>query len=355
MLRAPLVGKAPFTDNMRLGSRMDRRAFLAAAAACSAVSASTAQLARAQAPRRFGEALAYSAQRNGAAVIVVRHGVVLGEDYPGANADMRHPIGTATRVFTPVLAASLAEERLLNLDEPVAATLGDWGAHPVKSTISIRVLLSGASGIAFGRARDRSLAAAIALEPVDQPGQRFHDDPAPYVLFTEIARRKLEARGREPDPARWLTTRTLLPIGCVPIGWARGGDGAPRFDDGAAVSARGFAAVGELIRRDGVWRAQQLAHAGVIGEALRGSFAEARAGFGLWLAAPGRGDDPTESDLWRGRSPAPATLAMASGQGGQRLYISPTEGLVVVRQARSMSASNQWSDAQFLSLIYRDL
>ncbi|HYD88250.1 MAG TPA: serine hydrolase [Vitreimonas sp.] len=335
---------------------MDRRAFLAAAAACSAVSASTAQLARAQAPRRFGDAIGYSAQRNGASFMVVRHGVVLAEDYPGGHADARYPIGHGTRAFVTLLAASLAEDRLLDLDEPVAATLGDWGAHPVKSTISVRMLLSGASGVAFGRARDRSLAAAIALEPSDQPGRRFHDDPASYVLFTEIARRKLEARGREPDPARWLTTRTLLPIGCVPIGWARGNDGAPRFDDGAAVSARGWAAAGELIRREGVWRAQQLADEEVIREALRGSFAEPRAGFGLWLAAPGRGrDDPTESDLWRGRSPAPATLAMAAGQGGQRLYISPTEGLVIVRLARSMSASNQWSDAQFLSLVYRDL
>ncbi|MBC7767466.1 MAG: serine hydrolase, partial [Phycisphaerales bacterium] len=136
---------------------MDRRAFLAAAAACSVVSASTAQIARAQPMRRFGEAAAYSAQRNGASFMVVRHGVVLGEDYPGGgNPDMRYPIGAGTRLFAALLAASLAEDRLLTLDEPVALTLGDWGAHPLKSTISLRALLSGASGIAFGRARDRS-------------------------------------------------------------------------------------------------------------------------------------------------------------------------------------------------------
>lgn len=335
---------------------MDRRAFLSAAAACSVVSASSAQIARAQQPRRFGEAMIYSTQRGGASFMVVRHGIVLGEDYPGGNADARYPIGAGTKMFTALLAASLAEDRLLRLDEPVAATLGDWGAHPIKSTISIRVLLSGASGIAFGRERERSLAAALALEPAHPPGDQFLDDAAPYILFTEIARRKLQASGREPDPARWLTTRTLLPIGCVPIGWARGSDGAPRFDEGAAVSASGWAAAGELIRRDGVWRAQQLVDDDVVREAMRGSFAEARAGFGLWLASPGRTrDDPTDSDLWRARSPAPTSLAMAAGQGGQRLYVSPTEGLVIVRQSRGGNASNQWSDAQFLTLVYRDL
>ena len=176
------------------------------------------------------------------------------------------------------------------------------------------------------------------------------------VLFAEIARRKLSARGREPDPARYLTTRTLLPIGCVPIGWARASDGLARFDDGAAVSARGWAQAGELIRRQGVWRAQQLASANALGEAMRGSFAEPRAGFGLWLAGRGRGRDnfQIDTDLWRTSSPAPMDFAMAAGQGGQRLYIAPTEGVVVVRQARTLTSSS-WSDAQFLSLLWRDL
>lgn len=336
---------------------MNRRAFLSATAACSIVSASSAQLARAQPAGRFAEAVTYSAQRNGAAVLISRHGIVLREDYPGGNPDFRLPIGAGTRMFAPILAASLVEDRLMSLDEPVALTLGDWGAHPVKSTISVRSLLSGASGITFGRSRDRSLEAALALEPVEPPGMRFHADEAAYVLFAEIARRKLLTAGSEPDPARWLTTRTLLPIGCVPIGWARGADGAPRFDDGAAVSARGWALAGELLRREGVWRAQQLIDDNTVREAMRGSFAEARAGFGVWLAAPGRTreDVEIESDLWRGRSPAPPTLAMAAGRAGQRLYVSPTEGLVIARLSRNSEGAGQWSDAQFLSLIYRDL
>jgi CubicO group peptidase (beta-lactamase class C family) len=334
---------------------MDRRAFLSATAASSLVTAS-GQGARAQTRRRFAEAEAYSAERNGAAFLVARHGVVLAESYPGG-ADTRYPIGEGTRVFATLLAATLVEDDLMSLDEPVALTLGDWGAHPLKSAISIRVLLSGASGIAFGRNSDRSLAAAIALEPTDPPGVRFQNDPAPYVLLTEIARRKLLTAGGEVDPAYYLTGATLQAIGCVPMGWARGTDGVPRFDDGAVVSARGWAQAGELIRREGVWRAQQLASANVLREAVRGSFAESRAGLGLWLAAPARTRDElgVDSDLWRGRSPAPPTLAMAAGEGGQRLYVSPLEGLVIVRQSQPTTRASDWSDAQFLSLVYRDL
>jgi CubicO group peptidase (beta-lactamase class C family) len=148
-----------------------------------------------------------------------------------------------------------------------------------------------------------------------------------------------------------------MPIGCNPVGWARGGDGTPRFDDGAAVSASGWAQAGELIRRAGIWRAQQLADDNALREAVRGSVAESRAGFGLWLAVPSRAPDPDglSSDLWRAQSPAPIDLAMAAGSGGQRLYIAPSEGLVIVRQARSLDPAPNWSDAQFLSLVWRDL
>ncbi len=335
---------------------MDRRAFLAAAAACSVVSASTAPTARAQPTGRFAAAARYSAERNGASFLVVRHGVVLAEDYPGGPADARWPVGAGTRAFAPLLAASMVEDRLLSLDDPVAMTIGDWGAHPYKSTISVRALLNGTSGIGFGRSGSRDLAAAIAAEPQDPPGVRFIDDEAAYLVFVELARRKLTESNREPDAARYLTMRTLAPIGCVPIGWARGQDGAPRFDTGAAVSARGWAQAGELIRRAGVWRARQLADDGALREAVRGSFAEARAGFGLWLAAAGRNREPlsVDSDLWRASSPAPMDLAMAAGAGGQRLYLSPTQGLIAVRQARSDDDAG-WSDAQFLSLLWRDL
>jgi CubicO group peptidase (beta-lactamase class C family) len=313
-------------------------------------------MAQAQSPQRFATAASYCAQRDGATFMVVRHGVVLAESYTSGNAETRWPIGMGTRTFMPLLAASMVEDRLLTLDEPVAATFTDWAADPVKSTISIRVLISGASGISFDRDGPHDLAAAMMLQPRQTPGSQFSDDAAPYLLFAELAHRKLTARGREPDPARYLTTRTLLPIGCVPIGWARSSDGLVRLDDGAAVSARGWAQAGELIRRQGVWRAQQLASSNALGEALRGSFAEARAGFGLWLAGRGSGRDnfQIDTDLWRASSPAPMDFAMAAGQGGQRLYIAPTEGLVIVRQARSLTSSS-WSDAQFLSLIWRDL
>ncbi|GAN00280.1 beta-lactamase [alpha proteobacterium U9-1i] len=332
---------------------MHRRALLAAAASSLAPTLACAQAT----PGRFAAAADYSAQRAGVSMLVARNGVVLAEYYTERDEDWRWQIGAGTRPFAALLMATMVEERLASLDEPVAMTLGDWGAHPIKSTINIRGLLNGTSGLAFRRGDDQNLATAILLEPTETPGQSFGADAAAYLLLGEIARRKLEARGRGSDPALYLMERTLAPIGCVPVGWARGDDGAARFDTGAAVSARGWAQVGELIRREGVYRAQQLADDNALREATQGSFAEARAGFGLWIAAPGRGRGqlPVDSDLWRASSPAPMDLAMAAGEGGQRLYIVRSENLVIVRQSRLQEGNGGWSDAAFLSLIWRDL
>jgi CubicO group peptidase (beta-lactamase class C family) len=336
---------------------MNRRALLLAAAACGAVTASSQRMARAQAQQRFGAAARYSAASGGAALIVVRNGVVLGEDYPNGAPDTRWPIGAATRAFAPLLAATMVEDALMSLDEPVALTIGEWGADPVRSGITVRGLLNGTSGIAFPSLGARDAATALALAPVATPGARFIDDAAPYAILAEIARRKLLAQGGETDPARYLTARTLAPIGCAPIAWTRDAAGAAHFEDGVFVCARGWAAAGELIRRGGVWRAAQLADQYALGDALRGSFAEPRAGFGFWLAVPagGRPAPPVNSDLWRAASPAPVDLAMAAGDAGQRLYIVPSHALVIVRQTHSDAAAAPWSDAQFLSLIWSDL
>lgn len=334
---------------------MDRRTFFLTAGACSLVTASSATRAGAQGSPRFSAASRFSAERGGAALIIVRNGVVLAEDYASGDAGIRWPLGAGTRGFAALLAAQLVRDRLLALDEPAALTLGEWGADALKSMITARTLLNGTSGLAFARGGAQDLATALALTPADQVGARFIDDAAPYVIFTELARRKLSAAGVDPDPAMYLSARALAAIGCTPIGWERRADGAARFDTGAFVTLRGWAAVGEFIRRGGVWRAEQLADTYALGDALRGSPAEPRAGFGFWLAAPARGPISCNSDLWRVQSPAPVDLAMAAGEGGQRLYIVPSRDLVVARLTAADAPAPLWSDAQFLSALWSDL
>lgn len=332
---------------------MRRRTFLAASGAALL----SAAPAWAQAGRAFSAARAYSAARSPSALIIARHGIVLAESYVGARTETLWDLGLAGHVFTPILAAAMVADRSLNLNEPVAMTLGDWGAHPTKRNISIRMLLNGSSGIAAPGRDDLTLDEAVALEPVAEPGRRFIDDRAPYVLFGEIARRKLAARGRALDIAAFLKSRVLDDIGCAPMTWGRTREGAPMLDDGMQTSLRAWAQAGELLRRDGIYRARELLSRQAILETRQGSFAEPRAGIGLWLmGAAGRGASAPEmrapSDLWRTNPTPPADLVMTAGAQGQRMYVAPSLGLVV---ARAGQGGERWSDAAFLGAVLDDI
>lgn len=325
---------------------MNRRALLAAAA--------FAPLAHAQSSTPFfPSATAYSDAHGGVALVIRRNGVTLVERLASPDAQAApYPLGLATRALAPLLAASLVDDRLMNLDEPVALTLGDWGADPRKSLVTIRFLLNGTSGVTSGE-RNLDLPDLIALAPAAGPSERFEDDAAGYRLFVEIARRKLLATGRGEDPAAYLIDRTLAPIGARFTRFARDRGGAPRFDNGAAIDARGWAAVGELITRDGLFRGRHIVSAEALRAARTGSFIEGRRGIGFWLAGgPPRPFEAAGSDLWTLGAHAPQDLMMAAGREGQRLYLVPSRNLVIARLASG--PARDWSDAQFLARVFAE-
>ena len=335
---------------------MKRRTFLTAATAALLTPAAPA-LGQISGDEVFSAAARYSAEHGGVAFLVVRNGVVLAEAYAdGVREAERWPIGAGTKILAPLLAASMVRDRALNLNEPVAMTFGEWGADPVKQLITVRQLLCGTSGLGFAPGAPTTLEGAMALQPQAAPGTRFIDSAAPYLLFAEIARRKLVTAGRGQDPARYLTERTLSAIGALPIGWTRDSSGAARFDNGAHLSARSWALVGELIRREGFWRATTLVDRDTLRAARASEAPEPRAGMGLWISAHsgGSGDLSVDSDLWQMRPQAPEDLVMAAGEGAQRLYLVPSEQLVAVRLSRG-EPSPSWSDARFLALLSSEL
>ncbi|MGE3250856.1 MAG: serine hydrolase [Hyphomonadaceae bacterium] len=321
---------------------MDRRSFLAGGAAAAALSsAEAAAQANALAP-----AAAYSAQRAGDALVILRNGITLIEDFPNGGPNTPHPIGAATASFVPALAAALVADRLLTLDELAAVTLGDWALHPRKSRITIRMLLDRTCGIS-GERRAMSDYEACALEPVAEPGERFINDPAPTQIFAEVARRKLAGAGGASDAGNYLTLRVLSPVGCAPVNWRRENNEI-RLTEGASLTARAWARWGELMRRVGVWRASQIVDGPALRDACRGSWVQPRYGFGVWLAWPAQRTPTFEgSDLWSSPD-VPQDLVMAASDQGDRLFILPTQRMVIARQA---SRAAGWSDAAFLSAI----
>lgn len=299
---------------------------------------------------RFAAAVAYSARRGGVGFLVMRHGVILAEDYPnGGDFRATVPLGDVSQIFAPILAASLVRDRRLTLDEPAALALPEWSADPAKPAITIRQLLQQTSGLAPSAAEQTATADALARPVVADPGTVFRPDAGDIRIFAEIARRRLVEAGAPDDLSLYLQMRTLNDVGAAPIGWSRLADGGIDFATGASCPLRALAMVGEFVRRRGMWQASFRVNPQAIDAATVGSMAsQGRRGM-VWQradGAPPAAGEVVTSDLW-GDSQAPPDTLFAANPSGLRVMIVPSRAVVVVRAG----GAQDWSDATFLKSV----
>jgi len=288
----------------------------------------------------------YSAEHSGDAVLVYQRDTLVLEQYQnGYDGRSPHPLASGTKAFSCVLAALGQADRLLTLDEPVARTLTEFAADSLMRRITIRQLLDLTSGLEPDPT-GRSLTLA------SRPGQRFAYGGTSFAVFGEVMSRKL----KDEDIVAYLTRRVLAPLG-VEIGdWERDGAGRPGLASGAALTARAWGQFGLLLLDHGRWHGRQLIPRDALDQCGRGSEANPGYGLGLWLnpRAPTRPPPPGvdragPSDHLIQAPDLPHDLLLAAGAAGQRLYILPAAGLVVVRFGHNTGPD--YRDDVFLRLL----
>ncbi len=304
-----------------------------------------------------------SEQHGGLALLVRKGGTIVFERYaPGFGPDKPAPLEAGTRSFWGLAAMAAVEDGLIALDEPLADALDEWRGAPLKERIRVRELLELSSGLdpsgrklAKSTTHDRFLVAleARALEPA---GERFRNGPVPYYVFGAYLERKLAARGE--DALAYLERRLLDPIGLEVATWGRDEAGHPLMAEGAYLTAREWSKLGELVLARGKAGERQVIQAELLAQCFRPS--ATNPGFGLtwWLlpslagaqgsdAAPLAEEEPPASG-GESLDGLPADLVYAAGHGRQRLYVSPSLGLVVVRLGLP---SGKWSEVGWLRLL----
>ncbi len=341
---------------------LDRRLFLGGAATAAAGLAWAPS--RALAADRFRAAAEYSASKNGISMLVMRGGRILFEDYPnGGAADRPHELASGTKSFCGIMAAAAVQDRLLRLDELAVETLPEWRTAPRKSRITIRQILALTSGLHTRRARGDllSYADSIGLEAVAEPGTRFAYGGDPFQLFGAILHRKL---GEKEDPVAYLKRRVLDPAGIAFGSWRRGPDGLSRLGSGARLTARDWALFGDLVRAGGSAGGRELVDHAALEAGFQGSAANPAYGLGWWLNRPMPDEQRNAipqllraTDVRPEIAAFPKDLVLAAGAGKQRLYISRSEELVVVRQADRIRDAMErldpggFSDSEFWTLL----
>ena len=301
-------------------------------------------------------AAAYSRAHRGAALLVVQNGRTLLEEYPdGQGAGALRKIYSGTKAFWNLAALAAAQDGALNLDEPVANTIVAWRTDARKSRVTIRQLLDFSAGLepAFFIQNTQALnrdAVAVSRPLLAEPGTVFMYGPSSLQVFYEVF--KLKLRGE--SPTHFLERRVLRPLGLGPQRYLPGRAGNPLLATGFALTARQWAKLGQLVLNGG----SPVISSAALAQCWRGSAANPAFAFGWWnnRAAPNGYELDFERALdrphtnWNGAClcrDAPSDLVACIGSLGQRLYVSASLELIVVRQANGGS----FSDAQFLRLL----
>lgn len=301
-------------------------------------------------------AIAFSEANKGVSLLVLENGRVLCASSGTSDA---HELWSGTKSLVGLMAAAAVQDGLLTLDERAAETIEEWRDDPRKGAITLHQLLSMTSGHPSAVGRPESYAASLQVALNAAPGSRFQYGPTPLQIFGEIMRRKLEAAEQDSDPRRYLEQRILTPIGVTIARWRDGPDGEPLMPQGAAMSAEQWAKVGEFVRAGGKQDDRPLVDPDAFAALFRGSRVNPAYGLTWWLpnATPARDPVTSSTDITDPEANLPKDMVVAAGAGDQRLYIIPSRGLTIVRQARlDLNAllageKSKWSDQHFLSLI----
>jgi CubicO group peptidase (beta-lactamase class C family) len=186
---------------------------------------------------------------------------------------------------------------------------------------------------------------------ISRPDQRFQYGPSHLTVFGEVLRRKLAAAGRDTDPTLYLEEHILKPLGVESVRWDRDAAGNADLSGGAHLSARQWARFGRLLRDDGIWKKRRLLGPEALSTLREGT--KQNPGFGLSIWTNPRVKQDGTRAPWIVERPSfypegLPDLLVASGKGGQRLYVIPSLDLVVVRFA---SRSHGFRDAELLEHI----
>lgn len=302
----------------------------------------------------------YSAARRGVSVLVIKDGETVCEGYAGQGGpDRGWELWSGTKSFNGLIAAAAVQDRLLSLDEKVADTLPEWRADPLKSQITLRQLLSLSSGLegTVGRAPDYER--AIAAPVTAPPGTRFQYGAEPFQVFGAVMNRKLAAAHTgDADVLVYLKRRILDPIGVRWSGWRRTPGGDVMMPQGASFTAREWARFGEFVRGGGRVDGRPIVDPAAFRDLFIGTTANPAYGISWWLPrAGGKGPRTASIDFAEHAAELPADMVIAAGAGDQRLYVVPSCGLTVVRQAAfglgmvRGRGGPRWSDYDFLQPV----
>ena len=330
----------------------------------------------------FAAAYTYSLGKNGQALLIQKNGGLVFAQYrPDQPWNVPHPLNSGTKSFSCALAGFAKQDypSTLTLDQTMKSKVTDWNRNASIALLDLLTLQSGLNGNPAYTPQVETLDSyhlAVNEDHPYNPGEAFQYDPLSFqnfALFFQLGTggtySNVDPDDPDPthpagqvngglDPVDYLQTKLFskFAINSTDYVWARDAKGHPQMAGGASFMARDWMKYGQFMLQKGTWHGERLLSDYSVRYCVGNSFGysplgpgyinQSFLGYGIsfWLnanlgtsynpsvdelpAAPARdlANDPTRL------VPVMSTdLFMAAGASFQRLYVVPSEDLVIVR------------------------
>ncbi len=275
--------------------------------------------------------------RNTKSFMILKSGKIVVEWYfDDFTADKFWYWASAGKTLTAFLIGQAQDEGLLNINDRTSDYLGSgWTSAPQdkENLITIRHQLTMTTGLDDGNSSN-TCTLDSCLHYLADAGERWAYHNAPYTLLLDVLE-KVSHMSKN----RTIQTHLLSRIGMNGL-WIKVGD-----NQIFTSTTRSMARFGLLVQNRGVWDADTLLHDWEYFNAMTHSSQMLNKSYGYlwWLNGQGSYMLPGSQLVFHDDliPSAPDDLIAALGKNDQRLYISNSLGLTVVRLGDAAAQSNQ--------------
>lgn len=277
------------------------------------------------------EVYTYLQQKNTRAFIILKNGKIAAEKYFGNfSADSNWYWASAGKTMTALLVGIAQEQGILNINNRTSQYLGaGWTSLPLakENLITVKHQLSMTTGLDDGVA-DNDCTLPACLQYKADAGQRWAYHNAPYTLLDKVIE---NASGLTYN--QYFQQKIRDRIGMNGL-WIKLGYNNVYFS-----TARSMARFGLLMLAKGSWNGTAiLADTAYLSTQVNSSQSiNPSYGYLTWLNGKNSYRLPTLQFSFNGSlvPNAPADLYAALGKDDQKIYVVPSQGLVVIRLGES--------------------